>query len=120
MSDSQTWCGAVPTTADGLKFCRELWEYYNTADAVAGLRSSMGVQLDVLRLGGEIRNNGKSSYSGPDGAQLDAIARHRKTWAKLCLLRGSTQETLSRYYGGRKVSEHQIAAAHKAFYGAGK
>lgn len=112
--DNERWSGAVPSTSDGLKFNQELWDYFMTSDAVSGLKSSMGAQLDVLRGGGPVET-GRNGNTGPDGARLGAIAKYRKTWLKLRQLPGKMQEELSRHYGGGHVSELAVAAAHRAF-----
>lgn len=114
MSNTNGWSGPSPESRDGLKFNRELWDYFMTAEAVSGLKSSMGAQLSVLRGGGPVEA-GRNDSPGPEGARLSAIAKYRKTWAKLRLLPGKMQEDLSRYYGGGKVSDLAIASAHRAF-----
>lgn len=116
VSDSEGTAGPAlceHSNVDTLKFCGDLWWWFHESDSSAGLRSSMGGQIDALELGVEI-HDGK----GEPDILLPAARKLRRMYDLLRTMSERDYGTLRAWYTERKsnASETAVARAHKAYY----
>lgn len=96
-----------------LKFCHELYWLFNESDAALGMKSNVGGQLDMLRIGTVVDHSYTEQLPNLGAARLS-----RRLIVKLWRLPGVHQKTLCDWYTQRRLElpEIEVAAAHKAWY----
>lgn len=101
------------TGVDTLKYCRDLWWWFHEADACAGLRSSMGGQIDAIELG-----TPDISMRDEPEILLGAARKNRDMYAALKLLSEHDYGVLRVFYTDphHRPAEVLVAGAHKSFY----